>query len=104
VQGAWIFDEVAYCAGEHPEWNPLTGSSITGRVVDLEGNPVEGARFTIGMLNTTTAADGTFTLDNVNPGNWQFVASRDGFYTRLRKVTVGLETTVDIGDVKMRHS
>ncbi|MCP3914834.1 MAG: hypothetical protein GY711_04640 [bacterium] len=47
--------------------------SVSGRVVDPYGKPVAGARVAsrpglLAAVETTTAADGTFTLDGVAPG------------------------------------
>ena len=43
--------------------DPLT--TVTGRVVDGDGNPISGATVTVLTLETTSTADGTFTIANV---------------------------------------
>src|SRR5262249_28508434 len=46
----------------------LTPGTITGTVTDGDGNPVSGADVSYAGGATTTAADGSYTLDNINPG------------------------------------
>ena len=51
-------------------------ASITGKVVDADGNPIagvgvqlQGAAFA--YANVTTGADGTYTAAGLRPGNWR---------------------------------
>lgn len=40
-------------------------NAVTGRVLDAGGSPIEGATVSDGVLNTTTAGDGSFRLEGV---------------------------------------
>lgn len=60
------------------------GASISGIVVDAEGNPLAGA-FAMGLhmpsfassLAVTTGADGRFTLDGLRTGSYMLIAGHD---------------------------
>lgn len=70
-----------------PTKGPLL--TLTGRVVDQSGRPVQGAKVAIG--ETTTEADhlGVFKLENVKPGQHEVTATARGF--RGETKTVGLQ-------------
>jgi len=51
--------------------------TISGRVTQ-NNNGVAGILITVGAINTTTAADGTYTFQNLPPGNITVVPSKEG--------------------------
>ena len=58
--------------------DPLT--TVTGKIIDANGNPVAGATvYTNGGLTTTTGADGTYTISDVSTvlGDIQVTATAD---------------------------
>ena len=59
------------------------GVTVTGRVTDSEGSPIQGATITIGNAgeNAVSDADGRYTLSNVPAGPAAVVASREGYAT-----------------------
>ncbi len=66
------------------------GVSLSGRLVNsLSGDPVPGATVLLDELRrqTTSAADGTFTFDNVPPGTYHVSARAQGFSSRRTEVT-----------------
>jgi iron complex outermembrane receptor protein len=64
--------------------------SLSGRLIDsLSGDPVAGATVVLEELRrqTMSAADGTFTFDEVPPGIYHVSARAQGFSTRRTEVT-----------------
>ncbi|GMU21568.1 MAG: hypothetical protein AMXMBFR13_16610 [Phycisphaerae bacterium] len=61
---------------------PTTGT-ISGIIRDTSNNPLSGAlvETTTGGYSTTTAANGTYTLANVNPATYTVRASKTGYVT-----------------------
>lgn len=57
--------------------------TVSGRVTDSEGSPIQGATITIanGSGNAVSDADGRYTLSNVPAGPASLVASREGYAT-----------------------
>src|SRR5690606_36134486 len=86
--------------------NTIPPQRITGRVTDSLGNPVEGAsvRLTPGRKGTTTNANGTFTLSEVNPGNYTLEITLVGHLSIQRAVTVSHDAPVDMGNLTMKIS
>jgi len=62
--------------------------SITGRVVDMEGNPLQGANVASQNSNTISDHDGWFDLQSENTPQWITVKS-DGFISRVRAAVPG---------------
>jgi Carboxypeptidase regulatory-like domain len=64
---------------------PQTPSSISGRVIDLNGNPVAGAKVEAGAVgegvpvSTTTSADGRYTLALLPSGKYDITSTMTGF-------------------------
>jgi poly-gamma-glutamate synthesis protein (capsule biosynthesis protein) len=65
--------------------------SFIGRVIDMEGNPIQGARVTTQNRETTSRADGWFDLPGENIPQWVMVRS-DGFISRTRAAAPGVPT------------
>ncbi len=73
--------------------------TVTGRVTDyFTGNPLQNVQVSIGALATTTAADGTYTLNNVISGIQAITASMAGYsaYTGTVEVMAGGNVTCNI--------
>ncbi|MFC7370131.1 beta strand repeat-containing protein [Fictibacillus iocasae] len=83
--------------------SPITGS-LTGSVIDTDGNPVTGPNTVIQILNQsgivvqTVAADanGTFSLVNILPGTYTLNTSSPGFATATTSVTIVDNTTTNV--------
>lgn len=80
------------------------GVAVSGRLLNsLSGDPIAGATVQIDELRvqTTSAADGTFTFANVPPGTYHVSVRTSGFSSRRTEVTVGataaapMDITVD---------
>src|SRR5215813_4646686 len=78
--------------------------SITGRVVDVNGNAVAGAMVTAkntktgGSRSTTTADAGEYTLSELAPGEYEIAVEAKGFARSLQKgfeVNVGVKPTLN---------
>ena len=63
--------------------------SITGRVVDMDGNPIWGASVISQGSNTASDPDGWFDLPSENNPEWITVKS-DGYISRTRAGAPGL--------------
>jgi hypothetical protein len=65
------------------EWSPRVraGNAVRGRVVDLEGLPVAAAVVAGGGNWTPTNPDGTFWLDNVDPGPLRVEVAHHAWHT-----------------------
>jgi hypothetical protein len=57
--------------------------NFTGRVVDMDGNPIEGASVNSQTSYTTSNSDGWFDLPSEGTPEW-ITAKRDGFISRTR--------------------
>lgn len=85
---------------------PPTTATVTGRVLsDATGSPLGGALVRLALAGaareTTTGADGRFTLASVNPGTWNLTVQLAGYATHATSRVVSLPTT-DLGDVRLR--
>lgn len=72
---------------------------VTGTVMDSVGKPVQGVsvRLTPGNRGTTTNADGSFIIRNVEPGSYTVEISLVGHYTISKKIIVDGNTPVALG-------
>jgi thermitase len=76
---------------------PMTGS-INGRVTDaMDSSAIPGAQVTDGTRTALTDASGIYTIDDIPPGNYQVVASKEGYETSSLTVNVvsGATATAD---------
>ena len=67
-----------------------SGVPLAGRLLNsLTGEPIAGATVTIDELRreTTSAADGRFTFDNVPPGTYHLSVRGSGYSSRRTEVT-----------------
>lgn len=57
---------------------PTTGT-VTGTVVDQDGNGIGGAQVVLDGRTTTTGSDGSFAFEDVDPGSYSVQATADNF-------------------------
>jgi len=75
----------------------LGASSLTGRVVDAGGQPVNGARVFLepglegAIVEAPIAADGAFRFENVAPGPVGVFAAAPGFGYAGKHLNLGLD-------------
>lgn len=64
--------------------------ALKGTVTDAAGTPIAGAHLVTSPrgIERTTADDGTFTLDRLQPGDYAVVVAADGYVTDRLSVTV----------------
>ena len=67
---------------------PINPGNVTGSVVNSSGTGLSGATVTAAGLATTTAADGTYALNNLPAGATTITASLTGFQSGSASVTV----------------
>lgn len=65
-----------------------TTYTISGTVVDDEGNPVGDAKVALQGKSAQTAADGTFSIAEVSEGESTMTVSKDGYTNATQTVTV----------------
>jgi len=64
--------------------------NFTGRVVDMDGNPMQGASIESQNSNTTSDADGWFDLSSENSSPQWITVKSDGFLSRTRAAAPGI--------------
>jgi len=71
--------------------------TISGTVTSND-NPLEEATVTLEEtgLSTTTANDGTYSMDEVKEGEYSLTANKDGYLDQTRSVTIDSNATVDL--------
>ena len=73
--------------------------TVTGTVVDMNGKPVAGAKVLVGGLfrpkhrQTTTLADGSFTVDGCVPEEGPVTAEADGFAPAAARFDLATNST-----------
>jgi hypothetical protein len=72
---------------------PLNPGNVTGSVVNGSGQGLSGATVTAAGLTTSTAADGSYALNNLPAGQTTIKASLTGFQSGSATVTVVAATT-----------
>ena len=75
------------------------GVAVSGKLVNsLSGDPIPNAVVQIDELRrtVTSAADGTFTFNNVPPGNYHLSVHSDGYSTRRTEVAVAATAASEI--------
>jgi len=72
---------------------PENPGNVTGSVVDSNGAALSGASVSAGGLSTTSAADGSYALNNLPAGQTTIHASLTGFQSGSTTVTVVAATT-----------
>jgi hypothetical protein len=72
---------------------PVNPGNVTGSVVNSSGTGLSGASVTAGGLSTTSAADGSYALNNLPAGQTTIQASLTGFQSGSATVIVVAGTT-----------
>lgn len=75
---------------------PAATGSIGGTVTEAGGSEIGGATVSVGTLSTTTAGDGSFSLNNVPTGFQTVTASANGYQSENRDTTVVKDTTATV--------
>lgn len=73
---------------------PAQAYSVSGTVVDADGNSLSGAAVTIAGQRTTTDTEGAYTITNLLPGDYTATVALAGY-----ELVGGAQVTVDSGDV-----
>lgn len=65
-------------------------ATIHGEVIDEFGNPIEKVKITISGTgkSTLTNEQGAYFIYGVNEGNYEIIASKNGYITTIKKVTL----------------
>jgi hypothetical protein len=83
------------------ETNPSTVGTVAGRIVDENGDPIEGANVSVfgyDIYNTTNA-DGTYSLTEVPGGAQKLNVSMDGYQDQVYDVEVAPDSTTTNPDI-----
>jgi hypothetical protein len=75
------------------QMQPVSPGNVTGSVVNSAGTGLSGASVAAGGLTTTTAADGSYALNDLPAGSTTIKASLTGFQSGSTTVTVVAATT-----------
>jgi uncharacterized membrane protein len=68
---------------------PVPAGTISGQVTDdADGSAISGVEVSDGSRTALTDGAGSYTIDNVPPGSYQVVASKDGYESSSLTVTV----------------
>ncbi|MHC1680962.1 MAG: NosD domain-containing protein [Methanomassiliicoccales archaeon] len=78
-------------------------ATVSGRVVDEDGNALEGVRVVLGSVDVFTGDDGRYSLE-VAPGNYSFEFWKDEYTARPLSIQVLPGEDQDVGDVEMVYS
>lgn len=87
-----------------------TTYTVTGKVLDKDGKPMEGADVTMGTQSITTDADGIFSADfemDFSSGGgitFRLKISKEGYvpWEQNQSISASSPTTIDIGTVSLR--
>ena len=73
---------------------PVLPGRISGQVTDArDGSAISGVRVSDGIRTYFTDSAGKYTIDNVPPGSYQVVATKEGYESSSLTVTVSEEIT-----------
>lgn len=81
----------------------ITKALVSGRVVDADGSPVEGAEVTLGEYATVTDADGYYQFEDIETGNHTITASKSGYQSGITQITVE-QDDVNAEDIVLNSS
>jgi hypothetical protein len=84
--------------------SPINPGNVTGQVVDSNNAALANADVTAGGLNILTAADGSYTLNNLPAGATTIKASLTGFQSGSASVTVVAGTTTSAPAITLTSS
>jgi len=75
-------------------------ATVSGRVIDEDGNPLAGVRVVLDGVGAVTGDDGRFSLE-VAPGNYSFEFWKDDYTAHTLSIHVLPGEDQDIGDMEM---
>jgi len=81
---------------------PVLPGKISGQVTDVNGSAISGAQVSDGSRTALTDALGTYTIDNIPPGGYQVVASKEGYQSSSWTVSV-LQGTTAVADFSLNQ-
>ncbi len=80
-------------AEEEAEKSDESVNSITGKVLDAEGNPKKGVKVTVkfgdGEHSAETDDEGIYRLENLEPGEYTAIVGEEGYEDSGAKLTIG---------------
>lgn len=74
--------------------------TVTGRVVDAEGTPVEGATVVLNGAEVETDAEGAYTFEEVPNGNYTVSVTKRGYQAGTADITIE-ESDIEVDDIVM---
>ncbi len=80
--------------GETPDGGDTITATISGTILDDQGNPVAGVLVQAGDISDTTDSNGAYSLE-VEEGDYYVEASKNGYSQGIKSVKVTEETTYD---------
>jgi hypothetical protein len=93
-------------------WSFTTGSAaptstvgiVTGRIVDVNSNPIEGATVSVDgtSISETTDASGVYTMTDVPGGSHNLTISMDGYESQVAEVSVWPDATLTNPDIVLQ--
>ncbi len=75
-------------AGQTVEKVVTATAPVTGTITDAEGNPVAGATVRVGVYSAETNANGKYTIEGVQVGEYAFAVTKAGFDSYTDTITV----------------
>lgn len=73
-----------------------TTYTVSGSVIDADGNPVEGATVSLPGANVQTDTEGKYSIEGIEDGTYDLTVSKEGYQNATASVTVsGGDLTVD---------
>lgn len=103
---ASVTASLAFAPGQSYVFSPALGNagvltSLVGTVIDADTSaPIANATVTVGAASTTTAANGGFTLNNLNPGAFTVAVSAGGYPNSAFSGTL-LSGTNSLGTIRL---
>lgn len=92
---------VVGCGSDSDDGGGSSTGTITGTVLDTDGNAIEGALCSVtdnakATITDTTDEEGSFVLTGVQAGTWTMTVSATGFDTLSVSVTVSGDQTTEV--------
>ncbi|OPY31870.1 MAG: PEGA domain protein [Methanomassiliicoccales archaeon PtaU1.Bin124] len=85
-------------SGSTITFTTAASATVYGRVDDMNGNPVEGAQVSLGGKTTTTASDGSYSIENLAAGNYTITVSKVGYATVTETIYVAAGASVQVAN------
>lgn len=88
-ESKWAFN--AERAGQTMEVTYTATRAVTGKVTDAEGTAIEGASVRIGTNQAVTDAEGNYTFESIQVGDYTFSVSKPGYEAFSDNITVSID-------------